>query len=573
MSELTNKEIAAILSELADLLEINGENKFKVRAYSNASRTIMSTSYNIKKLAEEDRLTEINGIGKGIASTIKETIENGFCPILEEIKDELPTGVLELINIPGLGPKRAHQLYYELGIQDIDQLREALTAGKVRKLKGFGSKTEEKLLSAVDEYQQYQEVYILYKAMLQSEKIIASLKDHKDIEKIEAAGSIRRRKELIGDIDILVQSSKNNVVMDYFTGLTEVKKIIVKGTKKTSVMTKDNYQVDLRVVNAEEYLAALQYFTGSKEHNVILRQYAKKQGYKLNEYGLFDGEKKISLEKEADIYENLKLDYIIPEMREGRGEIEAAKNSNLPSSVSLSDIRGDLHMHSHYSDGAYSIEEMVEAARERNYKYIAITDHSQSLRVAHGMTPEKLLEQMEVINDIQSYYDDIKILKGIEVDIDSEGNLDYKDEILEKLDLVIASVHTGFNMAKKEMTNRIIKAIENKHVNIIGHPQGRILKKRKAYPVDIKKVIKAAAEHNTALEINASPYRLDLDDLSVKFARDNGVRIAINTDSHHTRELDDMMLGITVARRGWLEKGDIINTFDYDQLISFLGGS
>lgn len=570
MSELTNKEIAGMLRELAGLLEINGENRYRVRAYYNASRKIMESSEDLKKLAKEGRLKEIPGIGEGIAATIREIFENGYCPPLEEIKGELPTGVLELIQIPGLGPKRAHQLFYELGIQDVADFKRALEQGRIRKLKGFGPKTEENLLKALQEYERYREAILLFQALNYSEEILNYLRKGKDVIRVARSGSLRRQKELIGDLDILVASKNNKGVMEYFTAWPGVQEVLLQGESKTSIITDEQVQVDLRVVSEEEFPAALQYFTGSKEHNLRLRERAKKFGLKLNEYGLFEGEKRLKLEREADIYQALELDYIIPELREDRGEIAAAARGNLPESVSLEDIRGDLHMHSRFSDGAHTIEEMVEAARARGYQYLAITDHSQSLRVAHGMTPETLEEEMKEIDRLQEKYDDITILKGIEVDIDYDGSLDYSDEVLSRLDLVIASIHTGFNQDREQITTRIIKAMENPYVNIIAHPQGRILKRRRAYDLDLERIIKKAAETGTCLEINASPYRLDLDDLSVKRAREEGVKIAINTDSHHINEFADMALGVAVARRGWLEKDDIINTMEIDELLKYL---
>ncbi|MFW5986213.1 MAG: DNA polymerase/3'-5' exonuclease PolX, partial [Halanaerobiales bacterium] len=510
---------------------------------------------------------------KGIAATIREIFDQGYSPLLEEIKGELPVGVVELINIPGLGPKRAHQLFYELDIQGIEQLRRALEKGEVRKLKGFGEKSEKKILTSLKQYEEFREVSILYKALLRAEDIIGYLNDEPDVLQVETAGSIRRRRELIGDIDLLLAGREPSSISDRITGMPFVKEITAKGEKKLSIITEDNYRVDFRIVSPEAFPAALQYFTGSKEHNVRMRQRAKKSGYKLNEYGLFtikEKKHKISVEDESDIYRVLDMDYIIPELREDRGEIEAAAEGNLPDSITYGDIKGDLHLHSSYSDGAYRIKDMVEAAREKGYQYLAITDHSQSLRVAHGMTPDMLLEQIEEIERIQENYNDIKILKGIEVDINTGGKLDYEDEILEKLDLVIASIHTGFNQSEEQITKRILSAIRHPLVNIIGHPRGRILKKRTSYQVDIDRIIEQAAEYGTCLEINASPYRLDLDDINVKKAKKKGAKIAINTDSHHLSELDDMLLGVTVARRGWLECEDVLNTMPCKELLNFL---
>lgn len=570
MSNMTNIEIASILNELAYIMEINGKNKFKVRAYYNASRRIEELDEELHILAEDGELEKIKGIGKGIAAAIREILEEGYSPLLEELKEGLPDGLLELVNIPGLGPKRAHQLYEELSIDDLESLKKALNEGRVRSLKGFGKKSEEKLLKSLKNYEDYRQVHILYKALLKSEEIKSYLEQNKMVTFLETAGSTRRRKELIGDIDILVASNFGQEVSDFFVEAPFIKEVIVKGDKKTSVLTENDFQIDLRIVSEEEFPAALQYFTGSKEHNVKMRERAEKYGLKLNEYGLFKGDKRIKLSNEADIYHALDLDYIIPELREDRGEIEAAEEGRLPDSVQFKDIKGDLHIHSRYTDGAYPIEELIQEARKRGYNYIAITDHSQSLRVAHGMSIESLLKQMDEIDRLQGKYKDIKIFKGIEVDIDFEGNLDYPDDILDRLDLVIASIHSGFNQSEEQITYRIINAMKNPHVNIIGHLRGRIIKKRESYPVDVNRIIDMAVETRTSLEINASPYRLDIDDIICKKAKDRGVKVAINTDTHHLSEFDNMILGIAVARRGWLGREDIINTMELNQLEDFL---
>ncbi|MFP4662023.1 MAG: DNA polymerase/3'-5' exonuclease PolX [Halanaerobiales bacterium] len=572
--QLTNKEIASTLNEIAYLMEINAENKFKIRAFYNASRRIAEIEEELYLLVEKGELENIKGIGKGIAAVIRDILEEGYSSQLEELRAELPDGLLEMVNIPGLGPKKAHQLYEELGIDSLESLKIALKDGSVNKLKGFGKKSEEKLLKSLKNYEDYRQVHILYRALLKSEEVKQYLENCEKITRMETAGSTRRRKELIGDIDILAVSEYGEEVSDFFAKAPFVKEVIVKGSKKSSILTENNFQIDLRIVSEEEFPAALQYFTGSKEHNVRMRERAKRYGYKLNEYGLFDTEnndKRIELRDEEDIYQALDLDYIIPELREDRGEIEAAEEGILPKSVRFTDIRGDLHIHSRYTDGAYTIEELIAEARKRGYQYIAITDHSQSLRVAQGMSPERLLGQIEEIDSLQEKYSDIKIYRGIEVDIDSEGKLDYPDEILARLDLVIASIHSGFNQSREQITRRVVRAMENPYVNIIAHLRGRLIKKREAYPIDVEAVIEKAAETGTCLEINASPYRLDIDDVICRQAKAKRVKIAINTDSHHLSEFDDMILGVAVARRGWLEKDDIINAMDLERLTKFLG--
>ncbi|MGM0602385.1 MAG: DNA polymerase/3'-5' exonuclease PolX [Bacillota bacterium] len=576
MEKLTNKEVSKLLSEFADLLAINGENQFKIRAYNNAARKIQSLEEDLSELIEKNSLEDIKGIGKGIAGTIKEIFENGFSQEMEELKRELPAGVLEMINIPNLGPKRAHQLYYELGLKSVSELREALENNKVRDLKGFGAKSEEKLLKGLENYKKYVDKIIISKAVVEAHKLIDSLKSsvNKDIIKnIEICGSTRRRKELIGDIDILIACADEDkeVLSRKITELELTDEVIGAGDKKVSIITCDGLQADFRLVSSQEFPSALHYFTGSQAHNVRMRQIAKDHNLKLNEYGLFrDDDTKVDIESEKDIFEHLGLQYIIPELREDSGEIEAAAENRLPVSIEVNDIQGDLHMHSRYSDGAFTIEEMAEAARERGYSYIAITDHSESLKVANGMSVERLKKQIQEIDELNAGLHGFRILKGIEVDIMPDGSLDFEDDVLSELDLVIASIHSSFAMTEEEMTARIIKAVKNPEVNILAHPRGRILGGREAYKVDMNQVIEAASEASTALEINSSPHRLDLDDKWARRAKEAGVLITINTDAHHYREFADIEYGTAVARRGWLEKDDVINTFSLDKLMKFL---
>lgn len=573
MLDITNKEIAKLISEFADLLAIKGANDFKIRAYSNAARKIESLSDDITELAEDDKLEEINGIGSGIAESIKEILEFGIIEEMEAIKQELPAGVVEMTNIPGLGPKTAHKFYYELGIDNLNSLEEALENGEVRGLKGFGKKSEEKLLHALHNYEQYVDKIILAQAVKNAREIIAEIKEKIESEyfnEIKMCGSARRAKEMTGDLDILIATDKAEKLSDLLIELDFVEEVIGAGKTKVSIRTTRGIQTDFRMVSSEEFPSALHYFTGSKAHNVRMRQLAKDKNLKLNEYGLIrnDGSK-LNINSEKDIFNELGLDYIIPELREDQGEIEAAQEGKLPKSIELDDIKGDLHLHSRYSDGAFTIKEMAEAAQKRGYQYIAVTDHSQSLSIAGGLSVERLEKQIEEIDQLNEEMSDFNILKGVEVDILKDGSLDYSDRILEKLDFVIASIHSHFNMPAAEMTERIIKAVKNPHVNLIGHPRGGMLGGRAPYQFDLDKVIETAAKSNTALEINSSPQRLDLNAKWARKVKKAGGLISINTDAHHYKEYDDIELGVATARRGWLEKEDVINCLDYQELIEF----
>ena len=578
MYEFSNKELSKILDELAKLLEIKGENKYKIRAYQNISRKITNINQDITQLVKEDKLQDIKGVGKGIAGEINEIFEKGFSPALEEIKNELPAGVIEMVEIPGLGPKRANKLFNELEISDISDLKKALKNGEVREIRGFGKKIEEKLLKALNEYKEYKDLILLDEAERKAEEIINQInknKNEKIINELKLAGSLRRKTELIGDIDILVLTNFPDKAGELITNLDFSDVIIDKGSKKLSIYTKEKIRVDFRFVSPENKFPALQYFTGSKEHNVKIRQIAKDNNYKLNEYGLFkikdNGEfNRINIESEKELYNQLGLDLIIPELREDLGEIEAALKSELPDVINYNEIKGDLHIHSKYSDGAFSMADMTEKALELGYEYIAFSDHSKSLKVANGLSKKDIKEQREEINILNKKYSDIKILQGIEVDILRDGSLDYEDEILNKFDIVIASIHTGFNQNEEEITNRIITAMKNPIVDIIGHPQGRLLAKRKAYQVNLDKVISFAGKTNTCLEINASPDRLDLDAKSARKAAQKGVKMVINTDAHHLKQLYNMKLGVSVARRGWLEKESILNTMNYKEIKNYL---
>ena len=569
MYSFSNKEISEMLSEYTDLMEIVGENKYRVRAYDNASRILSDRTIELKKLVKEDNLEEIKGIGEGIAQTIKDIYEKGFCEPLEELRKQLPPGFEELLNIPGLGPKTAGRFLEELEIENLEDLKQALQDKKIRELKGFGAKTEENLLEALKEYKEYTSYINLDKALNVSNKIIEQLKEQSsEILDIDTAGSTRRKKIKIGDLDILisVKDKKSHTISDSIKELKIIKDIILEGDTKISARTNDGLQVDFRIVNQDEYPAALLYFTGAKYHNVRLRQLAKERDLKLNEYGVFEGEKRLEVSSESDIYKLFDLKYIESELREDKGEIEAAQNDKLPDLITIDDIKGDFHVHSNYSDGSLTIEEMVKAAKDRGYNAIAFTDHSQSLNIANGLSEEKVKKQWKEIEEVRKDHPDFLILKGIEVDIKKDGSLDYRDEILKGFDIVIASVHSNFNLSKDEMTARIIKAAKNPYVTILGHPTGRMLGQRQPFDFDFEKVLEVVKENNVILEINSSPSRFDLDDEMAYQALKSNVKLTINTDSHHSDQLSYMNYGVYIARRAWAKPEDIVNTYSNNKL-------
>ena len=563
---MKNKLIADIFKDIAEILEIKGENFFKIRAYKKAAQNIESLPGDIEAFAKDDRLKDIPGIGRDLEEKIKEIVSTGKLKYLEELKKDIPEGLIEMLNVPGIGPKTAKMLHEKLGIQDVVMLERMAHAGKIRGLPGMGEKTEENILAGIDLFKKGRERLDLKTATDVAYSITSQLKKLKEIKKINLAGSLRRMKETVRDIDILISSDKPQEVMDAFTGLPNVKDIVAKGPAKSSVLTKDNIQVDVMVVDEASYGAALMYFTGSKEHNIKLRQLAIKHGLKLNEYGIFKGEKKIAGKTEEEVYKMLGLSYIEPELREDRGEFEASLKGALPDLIKVEDIKGDLHMHSTWSDGGSSIEEMVLKSKELGYEYIAVTDHSQGLKIAGGLNVHELDLKRKEIEKLNKKYKDIKILFGAEVDIDSEGNLDYPDSVLREMDIVVAAIHAGFKQPIAVITKRIISACRNKYVNIIAHPTGRLWGSRNEYNIDFGEVFKAARDTNTALEINSFPQRLDLNDTNTRMASQAGVKIAINTDSHIAGHLDMMRFGVAVARRAWLEKKDVLNTASFSKL-------
>lgn len=567
----TNRDLVNLFREMARMLEMEGV-EWKPRAYRQAAYGIEDLSKDVTEIYEKGgkrALEEIPGVGESIADHIIEYIEKGKIEKFEKLREKYPSGLTDLISIEGIGPKKAERLAHELKISSLKDLEKAAREHRIRRLEGFGEKAEENILEALEAYREGHERMLISVALPIAEEIVSYLKENSPLKRIDYVGSLRRMKETIGDVDLLAISDDPEKVMDAFTQMKGVKKVISKGTTRSSIVLKElkelNVQADIRVIQEPSYAAALQYFTGSKEHNIATRKEAIKRGYKLSEYGLFEDSKPLPIKSEEEIYRKLGMDYISPELRENRGEIEAAKKGTLPKLVSLEDIRGDFHLHTKYSDGSNSIEEMVKASQEKGYEYIAITDHSPSARVAGGMSKERIKEQWKEIDGVAKKYE-IKVLKGAEVNILKKGDLDYPKEILEELNIVIGSVHSHFKIPKREMTGRILKALESEFLDILGHPTGRLIGKRPPYEVDFPAIFEAAAGNGKVLEIDGQPERLDLNDSNILAAKKQGAKFCIDTDSKSTSTLASMRYGLGMARRGWLTKEDVVNTYPYDRL-------
>ena len=567
-----NSEIALIFSHIADILEIKGENPFRARAYQKVVRVLESLPEEVEKMYQRGELKNIPGVGEGIARKIEELLITGKLQYYEELKESVPSGLVEILNISEVGPKTASLLYKELGIKSVKDLEKAVRKHRIKDLPGMGEKTEENIRRGIELLKRKKGRMLLGKAYPLAQSIIGSLKKLSEVDRISPAGSLRRMKETIGDIDILVTSKKSAKVMEVFLSLPQVTEALASGETKSSVIMEEGLQVDVRVVKPDSFGAALQYFTGSKLHNIKLRELANKRGLKINEYGVFriKGGKKVAGEEEEDVYATLDLPYIPPELREERGEIEAGQEGKLPELVELKNIKGDLHVHSKWSDGSQTILEMAEAAREAGYQYIAICDHSKSLGVAGGLSEKDLKRQIAEIKKVNEKLRPFRVLAGSEVDIRSDGRLDFKDDILKQLDIVIASIHTGFKQDREMITNRIIKAMNNKFVHVLAHPTGRLLHEREPYQVDIEAIIKEARRTGTFLELNAFPQRLDLNDVHCRRAKEEGVTISLGTDAHHKMQLEAMHYGVATARRGWLEDKDILNTLPLKDLLKKL---
>ena len=563
-----NARVAEVLYEIGEILTIKGD-RFRSRAFNMAAQRVVALTESIDKVRERGELQEIPGVGKSIAGIIEEILDTGGSRQLEELRESLPKGVRELMELEGVGPKTAMRLQGELGIVSIDDLEKAAKAQRLRGLKGFGEKSEENLLRAIEEHRMMQGRFLLGAVLPVIDDIISYMSESDAVLEVEVAGSARRRRETVGDIDLLVASREPEEVVERFVSMPPVIRVLSEGVTKSTVVLEKNLQVDLRVLPPEDYGAALQYFTGSKDHNVKLRTISVKMGYKLNEYGLFDREtdERVAGETEEGIYRTLGMAWMEPELRENRGEIEAARGGRLPKLVSLDEIRGDLHVHTKWSDGAATIEEMARAAKDRGREYIAICDHSKSLAIARGLDERRLREQMAEIDRLNEELEGFTVLKGFECDIKADGSLDLPDSVLKDLDFLVASVHSGFRSDEREMTERVIKAIHNDHVSAIGHPTGRLIQRRNPYAINLEEVFEAAASQGVMMEINAFPDRLDLDDVNSRAAMERGVMMAISTDAHSLGQLDFLHMGVSVARRGWLEAKDVANTLSLKELL------
>ncbi len=562
---MKNRMIAEMFEKIADVLEYQGEIAFKVNAYRKAARVIRDMQEDIEEVWREGRLTEIPGIGKALATKIDEYLTTGKMTKYEEVVGSVPAGLIELLEIQNLGPKTVALANKELGVESLADLKRVIADGSLAQLPGMGQKKVENILKGIELYEKAQERISIGVALPLVEEIIGQLKEKTGLDAITHAGSVRRMKETVGDIDILVQTDQGAQVIQQFVHLPQVTRILAAGDTKGSVIVEDRIQIDLRAIRRESFGAALQYFTGSKAHNIHLREIAKKAGLKINEYGVFRGEEKIAGETEEEVYGSLNLAWIPPEMREDRGEIELAARRQLPQLIELNDIRGDLHVHSKWSDGGATIEEVVRAASARGYAYIAICDHSKSVKYARGLEEERVWQKVEEIREVQKKFPHIKILAGTEVDILADGSLDYSDELLAQLDIVVAAVHQGF---KQQVTERLLSAMENPNVLIIAHPTGRLISKREGYEMKIEKVLKKAAETGTVLEINSYYDRLDLSDVNARRAKEMGVKLAIDTDTHQLYQLDMIKLGVGVARRAWLKAEDVVNTWPLEKLLA-----
>jgi DNA polymerase (family 10) len=561
-----NADIAALFEEIADLLEIRNENPFRVRAYRNAARELQGLGIPVTDmLARGDDLTRLPAIGTDLAARIEEIVATGRCRMLDTLHRQVPHSVAELLKVRGLGPKRVRMLYQELEVLTLEQLARAARDGRIRELPGFGPKTEQLILEAVTRQVEEERRFKLAVAAQYAESLRVWLEKIPGVQRVVVAGSYRRARATVGDLDILVTADAAGV-MKQVAGYDEVDRVLSSGPTRATLLLGSGLQVDVRVVETACFGAALQYFTGSREHNIALRRLAQERGLKISEYGVFRGERRSAGRTEASVYRSVGLPWIEPELRENRGELEAARAGKLPKLVTRDDLRGDLHAHTRATDGHNSLAEMAQAAREAGLEYLAITEHSRRLTVAHGLDPKRLRRQMHEIDRLNATLDGMTLLKGVEVDILEDGRLDLPDDVLGELDLVIGAVHSNFGLSRAQQTTRILHAMDRPHFTLLAHPTGRLLEGREPYDVDMLRIIRKARERGCFLELNANPERLDLLDVYCQMARDEGVLVAVNSDAHGVRDFANLAYGVGQARRGWLEKRDVLNTRTLRQL-------
>ncbi len=566
-----NLAVAAIFEEIADRLSIQGANVFRVRAYSNAARLLQGLGRDVKQMVERGGdLTELPGIGADLAGKMREIVETGKCALLERLRREMPAAVTELLKVPRLGPKRVAALWHDLDVQTPEQVLRAARDGRIRALAGFGEKMERQIEAAVAARLLVETRVKLATAAQYAEALVRHLERAQGVERVVVAGSFRRMRETVGDLDLLVTVRKANAAMERFVAYPDVAEVLAQGGTRASVRLKSGLQVDLRVVAAESFGAALVYFTGSKAHNIALRRIAQERGLKINEYGVFKGTKRIAGDTEASVYRIIGLPEIPPELREDRGEIEAARAGGLPQLVEVADLKGDLHAHTTATDGRNSLEDMVAAAQALGFEYLAITEHSRRQTMAHGLDPERLRRQADAIDRLNAKRKGIRVLKGIEVDILDDGTLDLPDSVLAELDIVVAAVHSRFNLSRAQQTERILRALENPHVTLLAHPTGRLIGEREPYDVDMLKIVRKAKARHIYLELNAHPERLDLTDTNCRMAKDEGVLVAIDSDAHDTGQFANLHYGVGQARRGWLRREDVLNTRGLGEILPLL---
>ena len=566
-----NIDIADIFEEIADFLEIDGANPFRVRAYRNAVRTVSGLGAELKDMvAAGEDLTKLPGIGKELAAKIHEILETGTAGALIKLQQRIPKTVIEMLKLPGLGPKRVRVLYKDLKIKTLDQLIKAARKGRIRALEGFGEKTETAIVEAVEARAQKEKRYKIAGVTPVVDSLIDFLKNVPGVNDVVAAGSYRRSRETVGDLDILVTARKSSPVMQRFLEYDEVARVLSGGDTRSSVVLRSGLQVDLRRVEQSSFGAALQYFTGSKDHNIAIRRLGQQRGLRINEYGVFRFEKRVAGRTEASVYRSVDLPFIPPELRENRGEIEAAADNRLPELIELKDLEGDLHLHTLATDGRNSIEEMALAAKKHGLKYIAITEHSDRLKVAGGLDPPRLMQQIDEIEGLNDRLKGVRILKGLEVEILEDGSLDLPDSVLARLDLVVGTVHSYFNLPLEKQTERILRAMDHRYFSMLAHPTGRLIDERDPYQVDMTRVIHKARDRGCFLELNSNPRRLDLYDIYCQVARAEGVLVSINSDAHSINDFDYLAFGVGQARRGWLEKDDVLNTRPLAQLRKLL---